>query len=106
MNFNLKCEAYNENLISRKESIDFFGSMKVSYLFRFENGYGASVIKGRGTYGFDQDLWELAVIKFAVDCDDYILDYDTPITDDVVGYQNDGEVLELLERIKNLPLEG
>ena len=34
------------------------------YIFKFDNGIGASVIKHIGSYGYDQDLWELATIKF------------------------------------------
>ena len=52
----------------------------IQALINFDNGYGASVIKSPYSYGGNQDLYELAVIK-----DDAIC-YDTPITDDVLGY--------------------
>ena len=47
-------------------------------IYRFSNGYGASVIEFSGSYGL-----ELGVIKFTGD--DWKLTYETPITDDVLG---------------------
>ena len=69
------------------------------YWFSFPNGYAGSVVKGPYTYGGDKDLWELAVM------DDNTKDlcYDTPITDDVLGYLTDNEVDDYLSEIKALP---
>lgn len=74
------------------------------WLFRFENNYGASVIKHWGSYGYNEDKFELAVIYFN-EKGDYHLTYDTPITDDVIGYLDNEEVLKLLEKIKRLKEE-
>lgn len=71
------------------------------WLFRFNNGYGASVIKHPGSYGYFEDLFELAVLKFR-NKTDWSLCCDTEITNDVIGYLTNKEVLDLLERIKNL----
>ena len=68
--------------------------------FKFDNNYGASVIKHYGSYGYEEDLFELAVLYFEDDIPH--LTYTTPITDDVIGNLTNEEVLELLERIKNL----
>lgn len=68
-----------------------------SHRFKFENGYGASVIKHYGSYGYENNLFELAVLDSNDD-----LCYDTPLTDDVIGNLTNDEVLELLEKIKNL----
>lgn len=72
-------------------------------LYRFENGYGASVVIGKMSYGGDRGFFELAVIKFddAV-CGGYDLDYITPITDDVEGWLTQKDVDKLLKRIKAL----
>ena len=74
-------------------------------LFRFENDYGASVIKTPYSYGGVEDLWELAVIYYgkATDPSDYELCYDTPITDDVIGWVDDPHVVGYLREIKDLP---
>lgn len=71
-------------------------------LHKFDNGYGASVISGGTyTYGADQGLKELAVLKFG-DGDNYKLCYETEITDDVLGYLTDEDVTDLLIRIEAL----
>jgi len=81
----------------------------VQKIYRFANGYGASVVKGEHTYGGEEGLWELAVIIFAKGTDNnytYELVYDTPITQDVEGNLNDDEVEKLLDQIFVLPMRG
>ena len=63
---------------------------------KFPNGYGASVIMGVGTIGGSQLLYELAVLKGDDLC------YDTPITDDVIGYLTPEVVTDLLRQIAAL----
>lgn len=75
----------------------------VQKLFRFANGYGASVVRFSGSYGGTAGLWELAVIKFTGDgITDFTLDYTTPITDDVLGHLSDEGVDAVLCRIEAL----
>ena len=75
----------------------------VQKIYRFPNGYGASVVKGEHTYGGDEGLWELAVITFKNDdIHTYELCYDTEVTSDVEGNLNDDEVEALLSRIEKL----
>ena len=69
--------------------------------YKFDNGYGASVVQHNGSYGNEQGLWELAVLKW-VNEDRYNLTYDTDITDDVIGYLTEEEVKEILVRIESL----
>lgn len=71
------------------------------YLFYFSNGYGASVIRGEYSYGGEQGLWELAVIKLRGG-NAYTVVYDTPVTDDVIGYASVDKIKEALQQIKNL----
>ncbi|MDN8071380.1 hypothetical protein [Burkholderia vietnamiensis] len=69
-------------------------------LYRFENGFGASVVQHEYSYGGDAGQWELAVIRF--DGDDWHLEYGTEITDDVIGQLDWNEVEDLLSRINAL----
>jgi hypothetical protein len=87
------------------------------WIYRFPNGYGASVAWGATTYCDDRDggaydeaaehTYELAVIRFLDGPDevggDYRVAYGTPITDDVLGYQSLADVAAVLVRIAALP---
>jgi hypothetical protein len=97
MNLFLNYEGFEDYLVNKNH---FFGG--VGYVFKFENKYGASVVKHNGSYGHSDDLWELAVIKFDDEGYKWDLNYDTPITADVEGYLTDEDVRKLLERIKEL----
>lgn len=68
---------------------------------KFENGYGASVVKHSFSYGGDRGLYELAVLSFYEGLE-YELDYSTEITDDVIGHLTMEDVSELLVRIEAL----
>jgi hypothetical protein len=70
----------------------------------FSNGWGASVIRGFGTYGSEEGLYELAVISG--DHDSFSLRYDSGITDDVLGHLTEDEVVYYLNEIAKLPKEG
>lgn len=59
----------------------------------FDNGYGVSVIRHIGSYGYHQGLYELAVL--AGTPDEYDLCYDTPITGDVAGWLTADDVFDL-----------
>lgn len=90
--------------ILNKEEFDkeftMFGE-SYSHRFKFNNDYGASVIKHHGSYGYEDDLFELAVLFFDEDgvCH---LSYNTPITNDVIGFLTNDEVLGLLKQIREL----
>jgi hypothetical protein len=75
----------------------------IQSLYRFQNGYGASVVRHSGSYGGKEGLYKLAVIRFTSDCiEDYVLTYNTPITDDVIGHLTKDDVDTLLEQIRDL----
>ncbi len=65
---------------------------------KFDNGYGVSVVKGPYTYGGKAGLYELAVL----DSDGYVC-YDTPITDDVIGFLKPEDVSKYMIEIQELP---
>ena len=67
----------------------------------FENGYGVSVITGGSARADDEGPYELAVLRHEGD-KRYCLCYDTPITDDVVGYLTVDGVTELMRRVQEL----
>lgn len=76
------------------------------YIYKFDNGYGASVVCQRGfgrilTYGSEEKPWELAVLKY--NGEDSDLCYETEITDDVLGYLTDEDVENYLKQIQALP---
>jgi hypothetical protein len=66
-------------------------------IVQFSNGYGASIVKGEHTYGGKDGLYELAVFG-----QDGHITYDTPITNDVLGYLSEEDVEKILTDIKNL----
>ncbi len=83
-------------------------------VFRFPNGFGASVVKwtmkidGRptggsfgGSYGASDGLYELAVTAYSSE-EHSALTYETPVTSDVLGYLTADEVEAHLQDIANL----
>ena len=69
-------------------------------VLRFPNGFGASIVRTPFSYG-GPTLFELAVLDFAGD-DQGDITYDTPITDDVLGYLAPGDCLVALGQIMAL----
>lgn len=73
----------------------------IQLVFRFPNGFGASVIEGEGSYGV-----ELAVLSWetpATSNDEYDLTYTTPVTGDVEGHLDAERLADLLNQIQALP---
>jgi len=99
LDLNLEHKWFKKNLVTAVMRDDGGG---IKYVFRFKNGYGASVIKNKYSYGNEDNLWELAVIVF-VSRGTWHLCYNTPITNDVEGYLSNRQVRSLLKRIKRLP---
>lgn len=71
----------------------------------FENGFGVSVVCGLHLYSTPRanlyaasmyEAYEVAIME------DGHLTYDTPITDDVIGYASPEEVTSIMERVQNL----
>lgn len=98
MNLMLNYKGFESNLVKREPLYE-----GIHYIFRFENNYGASVVKHNGSYGHSNDYWELAVIQFTDENNDsWELNYDTDITCDVLGWLDDEDVQNTLRRIKEL----
>lgn len=66
--------------------------------YQFDNGYAVSVIRGFGSYGNEQGLYELAVTTH-----EGSLVYDTPVTDDVIGYLPPEGVTHYMAKVAALP---
>lgn len=69
---------------------------------RFENNFGTSVVRHDFSYGGDEGLFELAVLEFPNETEEYHLTYDTEITDDVLGYLSEEDVQQYLNQIEQL----
>ncbi len=98
-------------LISPKDSmktfndLEFIGHPSYSYdskikatqaCMDFPNNYGVSVINSPGCYGWEQGLYEVAVLY-----KDNIT-YSTDITDDVLGFLSAEEVTKVMKQVQEL----
>ena len=94
----------NDPTLNRFDSAGFDGYRLLEvgndqWLYTFENGYGASVVKGPYTYGGPEGFYELAVLHG----DEGALCYRTEITNDVIGWLDEAAVLKTLSAIRELP---
>lgn len=85
-----------------------FKRIGVQHIERYDNGYGASYVswisKRRSSYGGEDNLWELAIVKFnSNDIWDFKIVYNTPITTDIFGWLTIRQVEEILKKIEALP---
>ena len=76
----------------------------IQVLFRFDNGFGASVVMHEGSYGGRNDMWEMALIRWTDGDWDlvYIDDRDSPFRD-VAGFLSDDGVAKHLADIAAFP---
>lgn len=90
-----------ENLVMKGgcmvEKVDMPDLNGYQLLYKFDNGYGASVVKHDYSYGGKDDKYEIAVLD-----QDGELCYDTPITSDVIGYLTMSEANKILINISHL----
>lgn len=98
----IKNEIVEDNSKYIFDEKDLHGGTQIVY--KFDNGYGASVIQNKYSYGGDVGLYELAVIEF--EGLNWDLTYETPITDDVIGRLTVDALVIVLEKIKALPKKG
>lgn len=64
----------------------------------FPNGRGVSIIRHHGSYGYRHGKFEVAVLDA-----NGTLDYSTPVTDDVLGWQSVEDVLNVMKQVADLP---
>lgn len=67
--------------------------------YLFKNNYIASLVDGTFNYGNENAPFEVAVMSSVTDT----LVYDTPITDDVLGYLTKKEAIRAIKDIRKLP---
>lgn len=83
------------------------GYSGIHYILKFPNGYGASIIKTFGSYGYEKDLWEMAILIFEttdLGPGPYEIAHNTSIikNDCVLGNLSDDEVIEYLRKVKEI----
>lgn len=73
-----------------------FGAIVRSRMM-FKNGYGVSVVSHTFSYGGQKGLYEVAVLGV-----DGELTYDTPVTNDVIGYLEPHDVTDIMKQVQRL----
>ena len=69
-------------------------------IVKFPNDYGASIIFTPYSYGYEEGLFEVAVLQF--NGKKSHINYDTPITSDVLGYLTNDDCIDILKKIQKL----
>lgn len=95
-------DEFKDFVTSRAEVTDIFDSSRKGIRYRIcfpEVGYGASVIKFHGSYGYENDLWELALLSDPNGDGNWDLEYTELVNDDVLGNLTDNEVNKVLKFI-------
>ncbi len=91
-----------ELLPSPVSGFEMFGStpngLKAHHYF--DNGYGISVIRRPGSYGWENGLFEVAVLKKK--SNQWEVCYSTPITSDVIGNCTPEDINRILVQIESL----
>lgn len=83
-----------------------FGVGECSKMF-FPNGYGVSVVRfklpsGGGSYTSSDNDWEVAIL--IGDQQHWDLCYITELTDDVLRWQSDEDVTNIMKHLQRLPM--
>ena len=89
-------EDHKALVIHSIEEPSVFYSGREQWVFEFSNGLDASVIRVTTIHGGSEGVFELVVMKDGRVC------YDTPITDDVIGYLTVAGVISILDKIRDL----
>ena len=95
-------DEFKDFVTERTDWNDIFNSDRkgIRYKICFPKvGYGASVIKLPGSYGYENDLWELALLSNCNGDGNWNLEYTELVNDDVLGNLTDNEVNKVLKFI-------
>lgn len=71
----------------------------------FPNGYGVSVVRFNGSYGYEDGLYEVAILKGTKD--NWVITYEAPPVNyvaGVIGYLDEQGVENILTRVESFPL--
>lgn len=66
----------------------------------FSNGYGVSVVRFPGSYGFEDGTYEVAILKGTQE--GFELCHDTELTDDVFGHCEESDVENIMNEVQSL----
>ena len=66
----------------------------------FDNGFGVSVVSHTYSYGGKNGLFEIAFLD-----KDGNLTYDTPVTNDVIGYLTEEDVTDVMKQVQELKFD-
>ena len=95
-------DEFKNFVVLRNQYDDPFNTENNGVVYRIcfpEVGYGASVIKHPGSYGYEKDLWELALLTNRDGDGKWNVDYDEIVEWDVLGYLTDEQVNIVLKHI-------
>ena len=95
-------DEFKDFVTERTDWNDIFNSDRKGIRYKIcfpEVGYGASVIKLPGSYGYENDLWELALLSDPDSVGNWNLEYTKLVNDDVLGNLTDNEVNKVLKFI-------
>lgn len=82
----------------KREDGSCYPEMGTQRIYKFANGYGASVVRHEYSYGGREGLFELAVLDANGE-----LCYSSPVTNDVIGWLTMEQVDGLLDQISVIP---
>ena len=92
-----KCYKTFQDLIFKPQSF----LKGIQAILFFPNGYGIAVVRNACSLT-TANTWEIAILKGTESY--YDLCYDTPITDDVIGYCSEEKVSNIMKQIQDLSL--
>ena len=95
-------DEFKDFVTSRENTDNLFDPSEKGVRYRIcfpEVGYGASVIKFYGSYGYEKDLWELALLSNRDGDGKWHIEYAELVGYDVLGYLTDEQVNKILKYI-------